>query len=137
MMTYKLPFLSMLDMIAALKTAMLNLSVMKLFTNDITPSVNSLVADFTEATFTGYAPVTLTAFSAPYLTDDDQGAANSPLATFAPASPFTVGEIVHGWFVVDATGDLVMAGRFDAPQNMNASGQLLQVLVRFVLGNPA
>lgn len=36
----------------------------RLFTNNITPAVGDVIGNYTEATFTGYAPVSLTGWSA-------------------------------------------------------------------------
>jgi len=121
---------------AAIK-ALLDTGELALFTNDITPDVNTVVGDLTEATFTGYARATLTAWLAPHLNVNLQSVLNSPLASFATAAPYTVGEQVYGGWIEDAAGNLAFAFRFDnAPIPMIGAGDAIVVAVESLLGNP-
>lgn len=116
----------------------LNTGELKLFTNDITPDVQTVVGDLTEATFTGYAAAALTAWSVERLTPDIKAVHTSPLASFAAAAPFTIQEEVYGGWIEDAAGNYVMGFRFDdAPISMGAVGDAFLVAVDHILANPA
>jgi hypothetical protein len=137
-MDYKISKVSQLKQLLDLKTNVMDGGTIRLFQNDFTPSADSILADFTIATFTGYLNVTLTAWSAPYLNSAGNGAILSPLAQFNAASPYTIGNLVYGYFILDAAGDLVLGGRFtDAPISMAASGNHIAALLEYALGNPA
>lgn len=134
---YVIPLLALARLVTDIKTNLLDGGEFGLYVNDVAPTIDTVIGDLTEATFTGYARATVTTFSAVYYTGEDYAATNSPLASFAPASPYTVTEIVYGWFYLDANGDLAMAGRFAVPQPMDGPGELIELVVRFVQGNPA
>ena len=127
-----------LRILTVLKTELMDAGEMALFSNDITPDVNTVVADLTEATFTGYARATLTTWLAARLNTALEGVQTSPLAAFAAAAPFTVGEDVYGGWIEDSNGDLILMFRFDnAPIPMAAVGNAIVVAVDHILGNPA
>lgn len=127
---------SLTKVITLLKTDVLDGGSMGLFQNDITPNESTVIGDLTVATFTGYAPVTLTTYALPYLIGNNQAAVNSPLASFRPASPFTVGNQVYGFFVLDTDGALLACGRFDDPVSMTDAGDFLELIYRHIIGNP-
>lgn len=89
------------------KTAAQDL-VLKLYQNNIVPSDTDTAATYTEATFSGYAPVTLTGAS--------WGAASGGSIAFAQQT-FThngggVSNSIYGYYVVQATsGTLVYSER--------------------------
>jgi hypothetical protein len=134
--TFAIPKASELKQLADLKTNVVDGGECGLFQNDYTPNADTVIADLTECTFTGYARVTLTTFTAPYLTAEGKGAIQSPLANFNTASPFTVGQLAYGYFVEDVDGDLLLAGRFPAPIPMASLGDHIAVLLEYALGNP-
>lgn len=93
---------------------------LRLFTNDFTPTRDSVVGDFTELTnveVPGYAPTTPAWQGSPVRKQDgsweDWTDQNQFLAAGGPPpAPITV----FGWFLADAGGTLVAAsGRFAAP----------------------
>lgn len=135
-MDYVIPLGALDRAVTQIKTALLDGGEFALFSNDFTPDANTVVGDLTEATFTGYARAAVATFSANYFTAEDYAACNSPLASFAPAAPYTIQEVIYGWYYLDANGDLALAGRFDGPQAMDGPGQLLELLVRYIQGNP-
>ena len=83
--------------------------VLKLFQNDVTPSDTDTAATYTEATFSGYAALTLTGAT--------WGAASGgsiayPMQTFTSDAAQTL-QNIYGYYMVQATsGKLVLAERF-------------------------
>ncbi len=106
--------------IAALGFPGLTLPHMDLFSNDLTPNKNSVWADFTIPTYTGYAQVS-TALSAVYVSQPS----NIVTVDVAEASfigpTAGAGTDVYGWVLSDGTTHAVWAaGRFgDAPLSEN------------------
>lgn len=128
---------SAMKQLALLKADVLDGGEMVLFSNDITPTVNTIIGDLTIANFTGYADVTLTTYSAPYLTADENAAVLAPLAQFNTAAPYTVANSIYGFAIKDVDGALVLAGRFpDAPIEMAGAGDHIAALIEYVWGNP-
>lgn len=108
--------------------------LLKLFKNDVTPGESTVVGDFTEADFSGYAAKTLTNSSWAAATTDGGGSSSSSYAeqTFTPtADP---AQDIYGYYIVGATsGKLMWAERFsDAPRNV-AGGDDLKVTPKFGL----
>lgn len=139
---YQLPDLLQKEIIVALEADTTLFPVgwlVKLFTNNITPTKLSLVGDFTEATnveVPGYAPVAGAWSGAPIRKVDgsweDQGSA--PLA-FAASGPPPSPQVVYGWFATNAAGtSLIGSGVFDTPFTFTTTGdgflleQVLNVL---------
>jgi len=100
-------------------------------------SVSTTLNDFTECDFSGYALVTVANFGLPYLDPAGGATIATPSTQFnfvtpvLPALPVT--NVVLGFWIVDSTGELVVAGTFDAPVAMAADGDAipLQVLMNF------
>lgn len=97
--------------------------VLRLFKNNFTPSDSSVLADFTEADFPGYAAITLTGGS----WTTTPGAPS--IATYA-AQTFTAtasgSQTIYGYYITrTATGRVWMAERFPAAQiaAISAAGQ--------------
>jgi hypothetical protein len=101
-----------------------------LFENNFTPTPTSLLADYVEATFSGYAAVA-TAFGTPGLDPN-----NIPVAP-APVTYITTGVtpgVAYGIYILDSTGALVAGSRFDgAPFNFAVAGDQLVGTVLFGL----
>lgn len=102
--------------------------VLKLYTNDYTPVEGSVAGDFTEASGSGYSPITLTGSS--WGAPADLGGLGM-IATYA-AQRFTFsGSLgnVYGYYLVrSSSGVLAGAERFsDGPYNITASGDYIEV----------
>lgn len=108
--------------------------VLKLFSNNVTPSKLDEAADYTEVTGNGYTSVTLTPASFVF-TPGDPGSAAFPQVTFAFSG--AAGN-VHGYFVVGATsGTLAFANRFsNAPINIANNGDEIRITLTITLNNP-
>lgn len=88
-----------------------------LYTNNATPSENSVLTDFTLATFTGSTPVTATPGTQPegYVpgTGDSRINISPPVGGFrfecsvAPVVP----EVIYGYIMVDNAGAVYLAGK--------------------------
>jgi hypothetical protein len=85
-----------------------------LFQNNITPTPLSLLTDFTEATYDGYANQTQPYAGGPFRETDGSFSIRT-LANFAMTGS-TTPNIIYGYYVTDNpnTG-LLFAGKFDTP----------------------
>jgi len=103
---------------ATIQTA-LAVSTIKLFKNDMVPDVGTVLADFTEADFSGYAAQAVATWGVPYIDQVNGGVSiTAPAHQFQAANPTTVPNTVYGYYLEDTGGNLVQAGRFDAPIDM-------------------
>lgn len=74
-----------------------------------------LLADLTEATFTGYAQVTVAAWSAPAIGPDGTPSVDGGDVVFTPSDAVTP-NLIYGWFLVDSGGsNLLYAYQDDVP----------------------
>jgi len=106
----------------------------KLYSNNFTPIEKSIIADFTEADFTGYAAQTGTAFLAAILNGD--GSVSSVMSSTVQflQTDVTISQLVYGYFVLDNAGNLVGGERFNAPINFNAIGVGVTLALAFSYG---
>lgn len=96
-----------------------------LFTNDLVPTDTSVEADFTEATFTGYADE-LIAWQTAYIDADGQIIIPGDLHDFICSGG--AGQILYGYFVIGAAGQFLGAARFaDAPRTVAGAGSGISV----------
>lgn len=109
---------------------------LRIFQNDLTPTSASVVGDFTEADFTGYAAVNLTA------ANWGKSLASTVVLLYNTAVAFTssAGEQaqdIYGYYVTrTTTGDLVYSERFpDGPYSIVNNGDKVSVTPRFTLVN--
>lgn len=118
------------------------LHAVRLFTNDFQPIPSSVLADFTEATFDGYAAKAIanaTGFRDPATGDlDVQGevASEAYIAGAAIAGPQTV----YGWYITLAIlgTEWIAAGRLDEPITVAAEndGVVLPDLIGAIRAAP-
>jgi len=95
-----------------MKTPLFDTGHLNLYQNDFTPSDAAVIGDLTVCTFSGYAAVTLTTYIAPYTDPDGRAVLTTPQCVFASTGP-TIVNSAFGWYILDADGDLLAAGRFD------------------------
>jgi hypothetical protein len=107
------------------KTAPQNL-VLKLFSNNITPSDTDTAATYTEATFAGYAAITLTGAS--------WGAASAGTITYGSQQTFTrsttgTTENIYGYYVIQTTSTTLLYSERDgaAPFAVTNSGDAVKI----------
>ena len=97
------------------------LFTLKLFQNNHVPAVTDTEANYTEATFSGYAGIDIHALSgAAFVNGSGQGEVDCTTQTFS-FSGGAISNLVYGAYVVDSAGQLVYAERFAAPVSMSAS----------------
>lgn len=91
------------------------------------PTPNSVKADFTEATFNGYASFPLVGtFVGPVNTPSGSGVALTMTRTFIAGSGFvTPGETILGWWIDNNSTTLYLSERFDAGVPIAAAGDFL------------
>jgi hypothetical protein len=101
-----------------------NASAVKLFKNDFTPTSASVLADFTEAAFTGYAAVVLTAaMLTPIITGPGIKSLHGNIDFIASGSPTP--ETIFGYYVTSpgaAPTTMSLAERFTNPVPIAVAG---------------
>lgn len=111
--------------------------VLRLFQNDISPDVDTVLTDFDDADFSGYASVTLT-LSAIFRNGDDNAETVALLAQFAHNGGGTANDI-YGWYLTNMAGGieaLVYCERFgDAPRVMDTLGDIINVTPSIAQGD--
>jgi len=113
----------------ALRAAFLPSLAIALYRNDYIPVAASVLADFTEANFPGYAPQSISTPNPAFLNGGMAAEVDADLVTFTQtAGP---AQVVYGYFVYDAALVVVAAQRFPAPVNMTGAGASLDVGVKF------
>jgi len=96
------------------------LNTLKLFQNNHVPAVTDTQANYTEATFSGYASVDITAlWGAAFVNGNGQGEIDCATQTFSFGGG-AVTNLVYGAYVTDSGGNLIYAERFAAPVSMSA-----------------
>lgn len=125
------PNVAALFLATTIRTA-LAASVLKLYTAVSSPlSPGTVKSDFTEATYDGYTAKTIANFLHAYI--DPAGGASIQSGTqqfdYGPAAMPPVINTVLGFWLEDATGNLVVAGSFDNPIAMAAVGDSIPVNV--------
>ena len=97
-----------------------------LYQNDRVPEREDTLADFIEATFSGYAPIELGDFDAAAVADHIASAAH-PLVTFTHDGGAVANQI-YGYYLLDAGGRIRQAERGSvSPLSMNVAGDVIHV----------
>jgi hypothetical protein len=106
---------------------------LRLFKNNFTPDVNSVLADFTIANFSGYASLAA-GWGARSLDGGGLAQCFSVIADFLHDGGATAND-VYGWYIQDDTAAKVLAAnRLAAPPVvMDSVGDLIQLTFRAVL----
>jgi hypothetical protein len=113
----------------------LALSNMHLYTAVVNPvGPRSVLADFTEAAFTGYAPAVLTAWGAPFLDPSGDGVTASPVGVF-PGPSAGSGATILGAYVTDTANAVLNAAVvFDTPIPLSGPHDSLSVMIQLAVG---
>lgn len=102
----------------------------KLFKNDVTPTVATILANLTVADFSGYANATL-AWGTPFINGSDKGEIDATQLTWTHNGGGT-SNTIYGFYVVNAAETiLIYAERFPAPILMGTSGAEIKYTPRF------
>jgi hypothetical protein len=115
------------------------LFILRLYVNDFAPIATTVLADFTEAGFPGYASKQIGAlFPFPVNNADDQAESTCPLQTFSATSQDT-SDVVHGWYCTfqsDLVPSLLFAAERIVPAvRMNLPGASVPVQPSFTLAS--
>lgn len=106
-----------------------NGALISLFKNDIVPDAASLLADLTEADFSGYAASAAVTWGTPHFLPDGTAVVAGDAKTFVTASPAPVLNTVFGWYATDGAGTtLLFARRLDTPIVLTGPNQQVAVL---------
>lgn len=112
-----------------------DLNTLVLFINDITPTPESITADFTPATYDGYADVVTPVFGTAFVDEDGNVVLTAPSIDFVSTGT-TTQELVYGWLLKKtAGGALEYVKRFETPKPMGTFvGQGFTLQPRIVYG---
>lgn len=105
-------------------------AILHLSTTNFTPNQNTVLADFTEATFTGYAASSAVTWGAAHLEPNGNAVSVGSAKTFTQTGT-TITEIVYSWYLVTALGAYLLGGAFDTPLNFNQVGAGVTVVPTF------
>lgn len=100
----------------------------------LTPTTTLAELALQEADYTGYAMETVTAWFDPLLNPAGGASIESGLVQFAIAAPYTVDNVIQGWWVQDAAADLVCAGDFAAPKPLVGAGDGIPFNIELIFG---
>lgn len=121
--------------LTAKKAGDLAAATIHLFTSNNVPTAFSVLADFTEAVFTGYAPIAVTAWNANELSLDGNVSTDATnVATWVGPGDAT-GETIQGYFVRSAGAGTpyLYAVKFPAPVALRVPTDVLALVATFVL----
>lgn len=102
--------------------------LLRLFSNNATPAGTSVISDFTEATFTSYAALTLTRGTwASAATSDFGGGTIKAYSTYAQQTFTcgTTGDTIYGYYMTTVGGALLWAEKFASPRVLSNTDELL------------
>lgn len=124
----------LLLMLANLTAGQLASATVHLFINDVDPGKGAVVGDFTEATFTGSAALTVTAWGEAFLNLqlDAESIANLMQWDWDAGSA----ETVFGVYVLSAAMGTPLLGyaRLTTPKDMGATTDSIALVLKMVLG---
>jgi hypothetical protein len=107
-----------------------------LYTNILTPSVNTVWSDLTEANYSGYNRVDPT-FPSATLDASNDGKSTAPVAAFTHSGGATA-NTVRGWFAFDVTdSELVFVENLPDPKSMAVAGDSISLTLTAVMKQAA
>lgn len=126
--------------VASVIQAELAAAEVRLYTQGFVPTSTTTLADLdaVECTFTGYLAQVIAAWQDPGLYPLG-GASIQASVQFATASPYTIGETVGGFYVVDVTtsDEVLLIQPFPSPGiPMSAAGQIIPLTILLPWGTP-
>lgn len=130
------PVNSRLDQLDAIKTASLDGGSLRLFQNDYVPNKDTVLADLTIATFSGYANKTIATWNDPFLDPAGLATCLAPLQEFVQTAD-TISNIIYGAYYLDSGGALVWVDRFANSVPMADATSRLNMVPKYQFGNLA
>lgn len=109
----------------------------RLFSNNYTPIATTVVSDFTEATFTGYAAQNVPALSTVFTNAAGQAEIDANATNFFQATDAVSPNTIYGYWIADETSTpiLMWCEKFDTPIDMTTAGKTLILLLRLILAS--
>lgn len=109
-----------------------------LFKANVTLQPSTVLADLSEADFTGYARSAAITWGTPGVSSDKTPMVAGDAKVFTAGNPITVPNQIYGYFVCDAAGTgLLYAEKFANPLNVSQSLQQLRIVPTFSTTNQA
>lgn len=100
--------------------------ILKLFRNNVTPTAADVAATYTEATFAGYAAMTLTSSQAAGTWAVPTVSSNLAFSTYGTDATWTIGsgtQTIYGYYIVGASsGKCYYAEAFGAGKPLDGTG---------------
>lgn len=110
------------------RTFFVNGTTWNLFSNNFAPTVSTLLAGFTFASYAGYSSIAgFTGWSAIYAIAAGQWQFDSGLQSFPAATAGS--QVVYGVVLTDYLGNLLLSAAFSAPVTMASGGPPLYVVL--------
>lgn len=106
-----------------------------LYKNSVNPSKTSILADFEEATYTGYLAQAIGTFGAPYVAVDGKAHITAPGLQFQPTDAVDPNTIFGAFWTNTAGTILLAAVRFDEPVALNDATTGLVYKPDFIYGS--
>jgi len=122
-----------INFLSELITTLLDGCNCHLFSNNITVSAATVLTDFTECTFTGYAEDAFTAWSSPAIQGDGSAGSTPGDATFTPTSGGGSGTIYGGYVTDPGDAELLWAWNYPSGGITVAMGITLHVSPLFTI----
>jgi hypothetical protein len=127
---------TLVDVANDLRNGLLSPCLLHLYKNDVSPTPDMTILAFTEADFSGYAPVTITLFNEPFATADGGATIVSPLVQFN-MSAATTPNIIYGTYLTDITSTILIASaQFDAEKPMNGTSDSIPAVAEVHVAPP-
>lgn len=123
---------AIIDSLAAIIDTLIGVTgafpVCNLFMNNYTPTPTTQLSDLTVATYTGYAPVTLTAWQSPSWQSQGVAITYANQCVFTPTAS-TVTNTIYGYYLTTDSGAILLgAERFAVPVNLTDTTTSLTVV---------
>jgi hypothetical protein len=110
---------------------LVNKPLVHLYQNDFSPAVESVLADFLECDFPGYAAGQIS-FAAAAIDDTDHAFLEADAIVFTANADPVDPQRMYGFYVTDSLGvDLLFAERFSRRAYIRLKGNQMSVVVRF------
>lgn len=133
-MALKVPDVGELVLLAALQTPF-NTYVLHLYVNNYTPDDSSVAGNFTEASFPGYASITLNTWGTPFTNGSNKGEIDETDRVFTRTAG-AGSQDVYGYYITTGPGVLGWAERNPSgPVTIATTGDIYAVLPRFTLNS--
>jgi hypothetical protein len=121
------PKVSALLLLNAIQNALLGLISVHLYVNDISPDLDTVLADLTEASFPGYAGQVGT-FTTPPFTNGSNKAETDQDSSVTFTSTGSSGETAYGYYITDTlNADLYWIERFASPVPFDQAGRFVTI----------